>query len=185
MGKKSEWELLSSKDISPSKWMPVEERVYQKPDGGIVDDFSVVVTENVSLIIPITTQGKIILAEQFKPGAGKLTLEFPGGRLKPDQSYLQAAEAELREETGMVAGEFIELGETITFPTKGSERIMNFIATGCRKIGEQSLDEHEDIDLVELSASEIDEMITSGEINTAPSITLWYLAKDKQENLLY
>jgi len=185
MSKIQPWKLISKKDVSISNWFPVEERTYKKPDGGIIDDFTVLTVENVSLVIPVTADRKIVMVSQFKPGADQVTLEFPGGRLKPGENYLEGAKTELYEETGMITDQFIELSETITFPTKGSERVMNFIALNVRKVSEQSLDEHEDIDLVELSASEIDEMISSGEINTAPSITLWYLAKDKQKNLLY
>lgn len=179
------WKLLSKTDKSLSKWFPVEERVYQKPDGSIVDDFTVLMVEDVSLIIPVTSEKKIIMVKQFKPGADQITLEFPGGRLKTDQDYLAGAQAELLEETGMQADQFIELGETVTFPTKGSEKIMNFIALNVEKVSEQKLDEHEDIEIVECTANEIDQMILSSEINTAPSITLWYLAKEKQKQYLY
>lgn len=173
------WNLLSVKDVSVGEWMPIEARTYQKPDGNIVEDFTVTTLEDVSLIIPITPDKKIIMIKQFKPGAGEVTIEFPGGRLKPGENYLAGAKTELMEETGMMSEEFIELGETVTFPTKGSERIMNYLSLNTVKTSDQNLDEHEDIQILEFTPAEINQMIIVGEINTAPSITLWYLAKTK------
>lgn len=173
------WQLLSTQDVSISEWLPVEARTYQKPDGGVVTDFTVVTVPNVSLIIPITEEQKIVMVRQFKPGAGTITLEFPAGRLKPGQDYLQGAESELLEETGMRANRLISLGETVTFPTKGSERVMNFIGVAAQLVSDQKLDEHEDIEVVYLSKEEVIQAIITGRINTAPSLTAWYLANLK------
>lgn len=178
------WKLISAKDVSVGKWFPLDERVYQKNDGSIVDDFTVTTLENVSMVIPITSTGKIVMVHQFKPGADQLTFEFPAGRLKPGQNYQQAAHAELLEETGMRVGELIELGETVTFPTKGSEKIMNYIGLNVHTVDQQTLDEHEEIEIVEFTWDQIDQMILDGQINTAPSITCWHLAKIKFPKLL-
>lgn len=177
--KLSPWQLVSKIDVSVSKWFPIEERIYQKPDGNIVNDFTVATLEDVSLVLPVMLDGKIVMVEQFKPGANQLTLEFPGGRLKPGEDFLDGAKTELLEETGMQAEMFIELGKTITFPTKASETIMNYIALNSYVVGQQTLDENEDIAIHFFQSNEIDQMISNGVINTAPSITLWHLAKVK------
>lgn len=179
------WKLLSTKDISVSRWFPIEERVYQKANGQIVDDFSVTTVENVSLILPITPDHTIIMVRQFKPGAGEITTEFPGGRLKPGEDYLAGARTELLEETGMTAKKFLEMGETITFPTKGTERVMNYLALDVIKVTDQNLDENEEIEVNEYSFERVQQMISDGTVNTAPSITLWYLAMAKYQHLLH
>lgn len=175
-----DWELLSVKQQNLGGWLPIEERTYKKNDGKVVDDFSVVTVANVSMVIPVLENGRIVMVKQFKPGAGELTLEFPAGRLKPDQNYEEAARMEMMEETGMEVGELIEVGETVTFPTKGSERVMGYVGRDVRKTETQCLDEHEEIEVVDFSRDEISQMVIDGRINTAPSITVWHLANAKE-----
>jgi hypothetical protein len=98
------WQLLSSTDVSPSKWFPVEKRKYKHPNGQIIDDFTVTTLADVSMIVPITKDGKIVIVRQFKPGADEFTLEFPAGRREKDHtSFLATAHHELEEETGIDA----------------------------------------------------------------------------------
>ena len=183
MRKIKPWRLISKKDVSVGKWFPIEERVYEKSDGEVVDDFSVTTLEDVSMVIPILDTGRIMMVEQFKPGAGQVTYEFPAGRLKPGESFEDGARTELLEETGYEVGELVELGELVTFPTKASERVANFIGLKIKKVAEQKLDRNEEIEVVEFEAGEIDRMIRSGEINTSPSVGCWYLAKLKYGEL--
>jgi hypothetical protein len=98
----AKWKLLSSKDVSPNKWFPIEMRVYQLPNGKIVDDFSVTTLADVAMIVPITKNGEIVLVRQFKPGFGDVILEFPAGRLERSHINIeQTAIHELEEETGI------------------------------------------------------------------------------------
>ena len=62
------WKLLSAKDVSPSTWFPIEARTYQLPNGKIIEDFTVTTLADVAMIIPMTTEGKLVLVNQYKPG---------------------------------------------------------------------------------------------------------------------
>src|SRR5258706_5289560 len=96
------WILLSKRDASPNKWLPVEIRTYKLPNGRIVDDFSVTTLGDVSMIVPITKDKKVILVHQFKPGAGEVILEFPAGRIESHhKDFLDLAREELEEEVGV------------------------------------------------------------------------------------
>jgi len=149
-------------------------------DGTKVGSFTVVVVKDVAMVMPKLDNGKLVMVRQFKPGAGEVTLEFPAGRKdKAEEDYEETAERELLEETGLKVRELIPIGETVTFPTKGSERVMNFVGKGAYYVGEQNLDKHERIEIVELEPMEVVEKIKSGEINTAPTIACWQLAKIK------
>lgn len=83
------WRLISKKDVSVGKWFPIEERTYELPDGKIVDDFTVTTLSDVSVIIPFMKDGTILMCRQFKPGAGEMTYEFPGGRMESDHKILK------------------------------------------------------------------------------------------------
>jgi ADP-ribose pyrophosphatase len=96
-------------------------------------------------VIPITTDGKIIIARQEQPG----TIPFVGtvgGRVDKGEEPLHAAERELMEETGFEAKEMI-LWYAIHPFDKIDWAIYLFIAKGCKKVKEQKLDAGEKIDL--------------------------------------
>lgn len=166
------WRLLSKKDASVGKWFPIEERTYELPDGKVVDDFTVTTLPDVSLIIPFMKDGTIAMCHQFKPGAGELTYEFPGGRMEDNHdNFKDTAYHELLEETGIKATEFHFVGETVTFPTKASERVNTYYILDGEVNAEQQLDENENIEVVYFTPQQIDQMIIDGKINTAPSMS--------------
>jgi 8-oxo-dGTP pyrophosphatase MutT (NUDIX family) len=174
MKKLQPWKLVSTKDVSVGKWFPIEERTYELPDGRIVDDFTVTTLPDVSLIIPFMKDGTVALCEQFKPGANEITYEFPGGRKEEHHTNLEeTAKAELEEETGIKADTVYYFGQTVTFPTKASERVNNYYVLDGEITVQQSFDENEDINVVFFTPAQINEMIKIGQINTAPSMSAW------------
>src|SRR5579859_1820143 len=96
------WKLLSTKDVSPSKWFPIESRTYQLPNGKIIDDFTVTTLGDVAMILPITVDHKVVLVRQFKPGIGDILLQLPAGRIEKNHKDIrETARHELEEEVGI------------------------------------------------------------------------------------
>ena len=69
------------------------------------------------------------------------------------------------EETGYSAGDFINLGTVIPNPAIQSNKCHIYLAKNAFKVGSQSLDPHEEIDLFFVPKKEIASMICSGKIN--------------------
>jgi ADP-ribose pyrophosphatase len=174
------WKLLSSQDVSPSKWFPIESRTYELPNGRIVDDFTVTTLADVAMIIPVTPDGRIVLVRQYKPGFDDVILEFPAGRLENNHKDItETAQHELEEETG-IKTEKLEYFATIApFVTKGTEKVFCFLAPNVEFNSVQSFDENEDIEVVILSFSELENLIASNELQAAVTIAAWELAKKK------
>lgn len=174
------WELLSSKDISPHKWFPIEMRTYRLPNKKIVNDFSVTTLADVAMIVPITKEKKVVLVKQFKPGINEIQLEFPAGRTEVHHKNLkETAMHELEEETG-IKTETSKLHYFAClngFPTKGSERIFYYFASDLTFNSKQNLDQLEAIEIVQLNFKEMDKQIYSGKIWAATTISGWELAK--------
>lgn len=176
------WQLLSKRDVSPHKWLPIEMRRYKLPNGNIVEDFSVTTLADVSMIVPITKDKKVVLVRQFKPGVDEVILEFPAGCVdEHHHEFIDLAQRELEEETGIRVAkdslaEFAVLGG---FVTKGSERVHFFLARECEFNSHQQLDSNENIEVVTLPFDKMDAMILSGEIWTAQTIAGWMVAKLK------
>ncbi len=174
------WQLLSTKDISPHRWFPLEMRSYQLPNGKIVDDFTVTTLADVAMIVAVTKERQIVLVRQFKPGFGDVILEFPAGRIEDSHKNLEeTARHELEEETGILVPNLEYFGTIAGFVTKGTEKVHCFFTKDVEFNSQQRLDDTEDIEVVLLSPKELDELIDSNQIQAASTIAAWRLAKDK------
>lgn len=108
-------------------------------------------------VLPVTTEGKIILAEQEQPGTEPF-IGCPGGIIDTGEDPLEAAKRELREETGHVAREFI-LWDAVQPVSKVDWVIYTFIAKGCELVGKQILDSGEKIKLKYVTFEEFVELV--------------------------
>lgn len=174
------WQLLSTKDISPHQWFPLEMRTYKLPNGKVVDDFSVTTLADVAMIVAVTKGGKLVLVRQFKPGFGDVILEFPAGRVEAShKNFEETALHELAEETGIVAKNLEYFGTLAGFVTKATEKCYCYFAKNVEFNSQQKLDQNEEIEVVLLSPDELDEQIDTNKIQAAITIAAWRLAKAK------
>jgi 8-oxo-dGTP pyrophosphatase MutT (NUDIX family) len=103
-------------------------------------------------ILPITSDGKILLSEQEQPGIKPFIGSF-GGMIDGGESPFEAAKRELLEETGFASDDII-LWDAVQPSEKIDWAIYTFIARNCRKQEEQSVDAGEKIKLLYLSFEE-------------------------------
>src|SRR5579863_1483060 len=78
-----------------------------------------------AVVVALTEDDRMLAVRQYRPSVECYTVELPSGLVDPDESPLQAAERELREETGYAAGGMEMLGPM--FPEAG--RLTNRIWT--------------------------------------------------------
>ncbi|MBU6389041.1 NUDIX hydrolase [Patescibacteria group bacterium] len=97
-------------------------------------------------IIPVTTDGTILMVEEEQPDHSPV-IGIPAGRIEPDEQPATAAARELREETGYTAAE-IKLWKTERPFAKIEWTVYRYIAYGCQKAGEQQLDAGEKISVL-------------------------------------
>jgi 8-oxo-dGTP pyrophosphatase MutT (NUDIX family) len=174
------WQLISAKDVSPSKWFPIEERTYRLPTGKIVDDFTVTTLADVAMIVPITKDKKVVLVEQFKPGVGEVILQFPAGRKEAThKDFVETACHELEEEVGIRVSqsELKYFGRCNGFNTKATEVVHLYLANDLEFNAHQKLDSTEDIEIVVLDFSTMDGYVFENRIWCSQTITAWELAK--------
>lgn len=112
-------------------------------------------------VIPITDEGEVILERQYRYAVGQVLVEIPAGKL--DFAGEDFTEAALREETGAVPRELIDMGDYYGSPAIMGERIRMFMARGLT-FGEDHLDEDEFLEVFRVPLSEAVEMVMKGEI---------------------
>ncbi|OGY85259.1 MAG: hypothetical protein A3F54_00120 [Candidatus Kerfeldbacteria bacterium RIFCSPHIGHO2_12_FULL_48_17] len=111
-------------------------------------------------VIPVY-EGKIVVAHEqqphFRPWVGLL-----GGRREGSEDPLLGAQRELREETGLVSDDWVELAVFDPVPSVDF-KIRVFVARGCHQVGEPHLDPGEKIRLESVDFERFLEIVGSRE----------------------
>lgn len=120
------------------------------------------------VVLPVFTDGRILLIRQFRYATGMFLWELVAGRKDPGESFLRAAHRELAEETGYKAKRMCQLMDV--FPTPGfvTERMVIFLATGL-EAGKARPEEDEKIGQRVFKLSEAEQWIRTGKIRDAKS----------------
>lgn len=121
------------------------------------------------VIIPVTSQKKIIFIKQYRKVIDNILIELPAGLLEKNETPFACAQRELQEEVGFKANKMISLSGFYTSPGFCTEYIHIFIAKDLEK-SQLSQDEDEAIDPLEISLEKATEMITNHEITDGKSI---------------
>lgn len=122
-------------------------------------------------IIAYKDKETILLVEQFRKPIEKSILELPAGKIEKGEDIELCGMRELEEETGYKAKEFEYLGKIVSSPGFCDEYIYIYKAD-CLHKGEDNLgDEDEFINIKEMKIDKVKEMIKSGEIIDAKTIS--------------
>jgi len=132
-----------------------------------------------AVLIPVTSDGAIVLVRQYRHAIGRSAWELPAGSLKPGEDPREAAARECHEEIGLIPSAVEHLGAF--FPTPGycDEEMHFYLATGLRTPSDGDppvrQDEDEDIESRAFSIDEVREMIATGaiiDLKTVAGLTL-------------
>lgn len=63
------------------------------------------------VVVPVLPDGRVVLASLMRRAIGRMSIEFPRGKIDDGETAVQAAVRELLEETGMVALNTTEIGK--------------------------------------------------------------------------
>lgn len=126
-------------------------------------------------IIPLDSEGKIHFVRQFRVGAETELLELPAGTLEHNEDPRDCALREIREETGMAAGEMLELGDLFLCPGYSTEHMHIYLATKLESSPLQG-DEDEFLKPELISVSKVEEMIAANQINDGKTLAALMLA---------
>jgi ADP-ribose pyrophosphatase len=108
-------------------------------------------------IVPVH-DGHVTLVRQERVAVGGKVLELPAGMLEAGESPLASAQRELREETGLHGGEWVEVATFFTSPGFTDEKIHLFIASDLAQ-GEAAPEATEDLELVRVPLDHVPSLI--------------------------
>ena len=169
--------LISSKTLLETSIFAVTEDVANDPDGFEIKR-AIIKHQGSAVMMAIDDQDRILLVRQYRLPAQDFLWELPAGRVDPGESLRQAAERELREETGYSARHWTELTTFFVSPGYVDEKMTIFLAENLTK-GEQQPMEDERITLRWFAPDELESEITSGGIKDAKTMIGYFLWKGR------
>jgi ADP-ribose pyrophosphatase len=118
-------------------------------------------------VVAVTPDDEVVLVWQYRFGTERMSLEVPGGVVEPDESPLDAARRELREETGYEAESLEPLVVVEPNPAIQENRCHTFIARGARRSAETAFDPLEELETVLVPAARIADLLDGGQVTHA------------------
>lgn len=119
--------------------------------------------------------GTFLFVRQFRAAQACDFLEIVAGTLEPNEAVEVCAARELREECGYGPKTLVKLGVMSPAPGYTEERIHLFFAELEPTANPAEPDADEIIDVVPMTAKQIDEQIGNGTIQDAKTIVTWHL----------
>lgn len=119
-------------------------------------------------IVPLTTEGEIVLIHQFRYAVNDWCWELPAGALLPGRSPLESAQIELQEEIGGVAQEWQGVGWFYCSNGTTNEKAWVFVARGV-EMGETAHEPAEVMTVHRRPVAEAVAMARNGQMTDGPS----------------
>ncbi len=163
------WKKQSSKKIYDNAWLRLEEDEVINPGDGI-SRYGKVHFKNLAIgIIPLDENNNTWLVGQYRYVPDCYSWEIPMGGGPLDIDPLVSAKRELKEETGLTAGNWQELMHLHISNSVTDERGIIYIAKDLTE-GETEFEETEDLKIIKLPLEEAVQHVLSGEITDCVSV---------------
>jgi 8-oxo-dGTP pyrophosphatase MutT (NUDIX family) len=169
MATKNPWQRRGSKLIYTNPWITVREDDVITP-GGKPGIYGVVETRIATGVVALTDTNEIYLVGQYRYPVDEYSWEIPEGGSEVNEDPMVTAKRELREETGLEAESWEQLGGEIHLSNCfSSERGFLFLARGLRE-GTAEPDHTEELQVKKVPFAECLAMVDRGEIKDSLTV---------------
>jgi ADP-ribose pyrophosphatase len=139
------------------------------------------ITHDSTIIVPVFSDGSLLMIEVYRYGVDEVLLEFPGGTIEEkeygEHELRKTARNELLEETGDGCKVLEYKGWFYTWASKMNQKIHVFLAKELEKVSEQKLEKTEDIKIKIVPKNVvIDKFFKKQEIKNAKTVTAFVYA---------
>lgn len=170
------WKILSSNYLYKKNGFAFRLDQCEIPNGSVFEPY-VIETGAWVNVIALTMDREILLVEQYRHAIEQVLLEIPAGIMDPeDENPLQAAKRELLEETGYTSEKFIEVGCSYPNPATHTNMTYSFLALDVEHIGQQDLDETEEIEVSRMPFDEFVVLAKRGGLSQALHVSALFFA---------
>lgn len=164
------WTILSQQWVYQDPWVQVQRDEVLRPDGR-PGTYAVVHIKPGVCVLALDDVGNVHLTEEFHYAVGKITVECVSGGCDEAEAPSQAAARELREELGLEAADWLDLGRVDPFTASILSPTQLFLARSLRSVP-AAPEGTELIRHVTMPLTEAVQMVMRSDITHAPSMTL-------------
>jgi ADP-ribose diphosphatase len=176
------FELIRSETLLEGRAFKVKLDTLKTPDGQETK-LEIVEHSGSVVLIPVDQEGNLLFVRQYRHAVGADLLELPAGTRDGEEPFEECAAREIREETGLEAGELQKIGEFYLVPGYSTEFMAVFVATDLKENPLQA-DEDEFLQVEKIPLKQAVEMAERGEIPDAKSLAALFLARSHLEKYL-
>lgn len=175
---KPTWKKKGTKTIYENKWIKLREDEVVQPDG---EDsiYTFLEMGGFSVVIAEDGDGGVFLIEEYRYPIKKEVWQLPMGIIGKDESPIENAKKELKEEAGLTAESWEEIGEFYPCSGKINASVHVFLAknldtsnTGINQDGDESIWSLKKASIIEIKEMIKENKIKSGEALSALNIYL-------------
>lgn len=121
------------------------------------------------VILPIFEDGSVLLERQFRYPLNRVFIEFPAGKLDPNEDSLHCAQRELEEETGYTASDWQFVCTIHNAIAYSDEHLDIYVARGLTA-GQSRLDEGEFLETFTAPIAEVLHWVREGKITDVKTV---------------
>jgi ADP-ribose pyrophosphatase len=161
------WKRHDSQHLYKSQWFNLRQDSVSLPNGDEIT-YTLIEHPGYAMVVPVLQDGRVILERIYRYTVQKTLLECPSGGLDGEPPEI-AAQRELEEETGWIAGRLQSLGSYFGSTGISDERLHLFLATELEYTGRISREATEQMEIEMMPIEQAFAMAIAGEILDAPS----------------
>lgn len=177
MKQKGKWQIEKTTKVYENPWITVHNEEGKRPDGK-KGEHSLIVYKPGVAVLPLDDDGNVYLNKEYRYAIESESIETVAGGIEEGDTPLASAKKELKEELGIVAESWEEIGvyhpltETVFSPSTF------FIARKLR-FEKPEIEGTEDIICIKVPLKKAVELVLSGTINFALAGLLILIAWEK------
>ena len=163
-----EEEKLTGERVFDGVFLHVNRDLVRLPDGSETAR-EYIVHPGAVMMIPLLDDGQVVMERQWRYPLARSFVEFPAGKIDPDEPPLSTCSRELREETGYTAARFTHITTINNAISFSNEHIELYLAEGLTA-GERKLDAGEFLDVLTVAPGQVLEWVRDGTITDVKTV---------------
>lgn len=172
------WTVLGQHCVFENPWIRVEHHDVTQPDGS-AGEYGIVSYKNRAIgVLPVSEEGDVWLVGQHRYPFDKYSWELPEGGGPKNQTPLDAAMRELKEETGLTARSWSPLSEFDVSNSVSDEQAICFLAWDLEP-GPSHPEPSETLQVKTVKFAELLEMVMTGRISDSLTIIMTLTAHQR------